>query len=260
MGRILRKAKHVIYKALKPLALKIGFVESNSNGKPLPGFMYLLANTGYKPKVIFDIGANYGTWTNIASNYFPSAQYFLFEPNPIIANALRQNYKGQPLIRVVEKGVGAISETRKFTVHSRHDSGSFIIDDASAFENGFEQIPIEIVSLDDFMLSNKMEVVPDIIKIDAEGLDLEVIEGMKNTCLGKSELIFVEAAVLSNTFPNTVEKVVNKMHEAGYSMVDITDINRPFGFKGLWLIEIAFALKDGKVINSLRKFTIDSTL
>jgi hypothetical protein len=110
------------------------------------------------------------------------------------------------------------------------------------------------------MLSNKRAVVPDIIKIDAEGLDLDVIEGMKNTCLGKTELIFVEAAVLSNTFPNTVEKVVNKMHQAGYGMVEITDINRPFGFKGLWLIEIAFALKDGKVINSLRKLTIGSAL
>jgi FkbM family methyltransferase len=258
MGKILRKAKHVIYKALKPLALKIGFVESNSNGKPLPGFMYLLANTGYKPKVIFDIGANYGTWTNIARNYFSSAQYFLFEPNPNIAHALRQNYKGQPLIRVVEKGVGAISETRKFTVHSRHDSGSFVPDEVYARENGFEQLGIEIISLDDFMLSNKMEVVPDIIKIDAEGLDLDVIEGMKNTCLGKTELIFVEAAVLANSIANTMEKVVNKMNEAGYSMVDITDVNRPFAFKGLWLIEIAFALRQGIVFNNLRKFTIDS--
>lgn len=258
MNQFKKKAKYLLHNLFKPIASKIGFTEPIQNEKPLNSFFKILAETGFAPRLVFDIGANYGTWTNSAKHYFPSSQYILFEPNPSIVPVLKSNLTDSPLISIVEKGIGAITETRAFTIHARNDSGNFIMNKKIAGEYGFEQIPIDMISVDDFVEQSNLKEVPDIIKIDAEGLDLDVLQGMKRTCFGKTELIFIEAAVLEPTFSNSISTVFKIMDEGGYAMVDQTDVNRPFGFKGLWLMELAFVLKDGEIIKKLRQFTMDS--
>lgn len=36
------------------------------------------------------------------------------------------------------------------------------------------------------------------------------------------------------------------MNEKGYKLFDISDLNRPFDNKVLWLVELLFVLKDGR--------------
>ena len=90
--------------------------------------------------------------------------------------------------------------------------------------------------------------VPEIIKIDAEGLDLEVLEG-SSTLLGKTEVILIESAVLAVGLNNTIENVISIMDKNGYKLFDVLDLNRPFDSdtKHLMLVELAFVLKDGRV-------------
>jgi hypothetical protein len=65
----------------------------------------------------------------------------------------------------------------------------------------------------------------------------------------KTELIFIEVAIINKEFDNNMLNVVNAMNTYGYSLLDITDIMRPFKFKGLWLAEMVFAKKDGMLVN-----------
>ena len=81
-------------------------------------------------------------------------------------------------------------------------------------------------------------------RIDAEGLDLEVLDGASDI-MGKTEIILVEATVTSNVYKNTMAAVVKKMDENGYQVYEVTDLNRPFPEKPiLWLIELVFVKKD----------------
>ncbi|MHC5611057.1 MAG: hypothetical protein ACYTXA_08560 [Nostoc sp.] len=39
-----------------------------------------LAQRGYSPKVVLDIGAAQGSWTKLAMQSWPDAEYFMIEP------------------------------------------------------------------------------------------------------------------------------------------------------------------------------------
>ena len=88
--------------------------------------------------------------------------------------------------------------------------------------------------------------VPDLIKIDAEGLDLDVLRGAKSI-FGKTEVILVEASVVNPVFKNDVLAVVAFMRENGYSLFEITDLNRPFEKRVLWLVELLFVRANGPI-------------
>ena len=63
--------------------------------------------------------------------------------------------------------------------------------------------------------------------------------------MGKTEVILIEASVAYDAFSNDIKTVINTMDAYGYKLFDITDLNRPFSNKVLWLVELAFVLKNG---------------
>ena len=81
--------------------------------------------------------------------------------------------------------------------------------------------------------------LPEMVKIDAEGFDLKVLAGASDL-LGKTDIFLVEAAVGPRAYDNSVAEVVRFMVEAGYNLMDITDLNRSPKYGVLWLCELAF--------------------
>ena len=59
--------------------------------------------------------------------------------------------------------------------------------------------------------------------------------------LQKSSLI--EAGVANKAFANSFLDVLNFMGSKSYSLLEITDMNRSFKFKVLWLVELVFVKK-----------------
>jgi hypothetical protein len=110
---------------------------------------------------------------------------------------------------------------------------------------GLKQVTVEVNTIDN-IVANSSYGIPDLIKIDAEGLDLEVLRGAKSV-LGKTEVILVEAAVVNPVFKNDVLALTAFMREHGYKIFDITDLNRPFKKRVLWLVELMFVKEKGIV-------------
>lgn len=98
-------------------------------------------------------------------------------------------------------------------------------------------IPVKVWALDDLLVEYKLPV-PQMVKIDAEGFDLKVLRGAR-TLLGETDVFLVEVAVVS-PIENCVAAVVPFMAEAGYQLVDITELNRSPKYNVLWLSEFAF--------------------
>ena len=88
----------------------------------------------------------------------------------------------------------------------------------------------------------------DVIKIDAEGLDLKVLEGC-GSLLGATDLFFVEASLLPNAKDNAFVEVVNFMRRCGYTLFDVTDLNRSPNCGALCLLELAF-VREGSWLRS----------
>lgn len=252
------KIKRIFIELLKPINKKLGYIDSSTIIKPkkidtlnknalLVNFYTIILESGFIPKHIVDVGANHGSWTREALNFFPNAYYSLFEPQFWLEDSIRDILDKNPNVIFNSFGLGNKKGSFKFTIANRDDSSSFKYTEQEAKTLGLNQIEVPVITLNDYF-NEKGLPAPDIVKIDAEGLDLEVLEGASNF-FGKTEIFFVEAAVVCNTTDNTVIKVINFMDEKGYYLFDITDINRPFKPKVLWLTELAFVKKEGILKN-----------
>lgn len=199
-------------------------------------FFQSLQKLNLHPKCIVDIGANCGNWTLTAMRYFPEAKYILLEPQ---GDLLRESGLDKfSNVRIFEVGAGAETTTAKLTIAPRSDSFSFSLSPDEAEKLGRKQIEFPVVALDDLIEKENLDA-PNIVKIDAEGWDLRVLEGAQKA-INSADVVLMEAAVMNKTFKNRIDVVIEKMAQLGFSVFDITDLNRTRRYNALWLVEIAF--------------------
>ena len=215
----------------------------------LHNFYFILNKINFQPKHIVDVGANHGSWTREALNYFPDAYYTLVEPQYWLKDSFKDILEKNPKVKFFPIGAGEKSGSFKFTLVDRDDSCTFRISEEEAEKFGHKQVELPILTLNE-IIEKSFNIVPDIIKIDAEGLDIEVLRGA-SSYFGKTEIFMVEAGVLNKYFNNSFFNMINFMEDRGYRLFDITDLNRPWSAPVLWLVELVFIKKNGQ-IDSLR--------
>ena len=242
-------------KQLKRILNKLGYTlrkvntnqvtptNTSSKNYLLFNFYDTLKKIGFTPQHIVDVGANHGTWTREALRYFPDAYYTLLEPQEWLQKSFQDILDTNSKVQFYPVGAGEREGFFQFTIVDRDDSCTFKFSQEEAKAAGFEQIEIPVVTLNNLLSKNDLPV-PDIIKIDAEGLDIEVLKGASNF-FGKTEIFMVEAGVVNKSFDNSFLKIINFMDENNYRLFDITDINRPFQPQVLWLVELVFVKKNG---------------
>jgi FkbM family methyltransferase len=244
--------KKIIIKLIFPIIKRLGYVKSEDNflkNNLLKQMFENLEKIGFKPKHIIDIGANHGTWTREVLKYVPNAYFTLIEPQNWLKKSFQDLLENNNKITYLPVGAGKEKGSFLFTIVDRDDSCTFGISKEEAEKNGYKQIEIPVITLNELVKSNQDKPFPDLVKIDAEGLDLEVLQGASEL-FGFTEVFMVEAAVYSKSFENNLQKVINFMEERGYTLFDITDLNRPFSLRVLWLVELVFIKKNGYINNS----------
>lgn len=140
-----------------------------------------------KGSVIIDIGANIGNHTIFFSKICDAKKVYAFEPQKNIFEILKKNVEINEVDNIVElynMGVGKEHIFANVMVLDRNNYGMSRL-------NKTEKGNIEIDSLD-YLLMNKVAEV-DAIKIDVEGMELEVLEGAKNIINKFKPLIYIEA-------------------------------------------------------------------
>ena len=207
-------------------------------------FFDCLERLGFKPGHIVDIGANRGNWTRTALRYFPDARYTLFEPQGELLKG--SDLDLDPRIQIFAMGAGPKTATMKLSKHTRDDSFSFALSEQEAVDQGREQIEAPVVALDDFLTKEGLPY-PSMLKIDAEGWDLEVLKGAE-VSLSRADVVLLEASVMNKFFSNKLSRVVAEMELRGFVVFDITDLNRTVKQNTLWLVEIAF-VKEGGILD-----------
>ena len=151
----------------------------------------------FKNKIVFDIGAAGGMFTLFfARAVHPNGKVFSFEPNPfsykeLLGNLAVNNFNN---IQTFQLGVGS-SEYKDYIVFDKSSRGTGSLNkkiQAGLTNNSkVTKEEINVVSVDYFIL-NKGFTLPDFIKIDVEGLEFDVLEGMRNTLKNKKPELFIE--------------------------------------------------------------------
>jgi FkbM family methyltransferase len=208
---------------------------------PTDRLFVTLKALGLMPRHIVDVGANHGNWSRAALAAFPQAKLTMFEPQQMLVEK-HKDLARDVRVAIHYCGLGDFDGTATFSFHPRDDSSSFIYSASEAKAQGFMQGEVEVLRLDTAMLGSPFGQ-PEIVKIDAEGLDLKVLDGAHVT-ISRATIVLIEAAVACPTYPNTAAVVFQRMDEMGFRLFDITDLNRSPRLGVLWLIEAVFVRKD----------------
>lgn len=253
-----KTAKKIFFKISKTIFYKLGYerktikVQIENKNILLKNFFNNIKEMGFYPNHIIDVGANHGTWTRETLNHFPEAYFTLIEPQNWLKPSFQDLLDSNKKIDYYPVGAGSENGSFKFTIVERDDSCSFRFTEDEAKEKGYKQVHIPIITINDIVKTNNL-TIPDLIKIDAEGLDIEVLKGASEL-FGKTEIFMVEAGIVNHEFNNSFLKMINFMDEKGYRLFEITDLNRPFSLSVLWLVELVFVKKQG-IIDSYQIIT-----
>src|SRR5260370_41822488 len=225
---------------LQSILGKFGYrlVRINDGPRPSEGldpFFSLLQRLGFAPTHILDVGANRGNWTRTAIKHFPGAHYTLVEPQDHLKSHIRDLLDRGCNIHWINAGVGDKSGVMPMAISSRDDSSTFVLTDRHGQTTGSQQMMIEVKTLNE-IVSSSTAGPPDLVKIDAEGFDLNVLRA-SSSLLGKTDIFLAEAEVCGN-YDNSVAEVVRFMVAAEYRLIAITALNRSPKHDVRWLLAL----------------------
>ena len=167
---------------------------------------------------IFDIGANIGTFTTWMAAVFPGGRVYSFEPQRAVFQMLTGNVAINNLYNVYtyNMGLGAEDTYIEFQEpnYFKHcDFGTFTLNTTEYVERTDDTMVVEIRTVDSFMSTYQIDRV-DLLKIDVEGMDLDVLRGAHNTIRKFLPKIFIEH---SNNVVSIKDQILEVLDPYGYA-------------------------------------------
>ena len=135
-----------------------------------------------KGDIVLDIGGHIGLFAVVTARLVGSeGKVYSFEPTPFTRNVLKEVVELNGLSDVVEVRSEAVSSKSGETVF--FDTGDTISNANSLVktERSKTEIPITLISVDEFVLEKGIK--PNCLKIDVEGVELDVLKGARETFL-----------------------------------------------------------------------------
>lgn len=135
-----------------------------------------------------DIGANVGALTlALARRVGPSGKIFAFEPGPLTYPRLLRNIRLNPAIArcVVAERLG-LSDTPGELLWSEE-----VGNPGNATLLGSSGVPVQVVTVDDYFGRLQLERIR-LVKIDVEGMELEVLRGGRETWIRHRPFLYFE--------------------------------------------------------------------
>jgi FkbM family methyltransferase len=183
-------------------------------------------------RVVFDVGANIGDVTLAAVRSFPNAHIYSFEPVCATYQMLCENIRNYSE-RITPCNFGFFNVSKRLDIHITSFHGASSLLDQSLNhksvhshirETGTESI--QVYTLDSFMADKSIDRI-DIMKIDVEGVELEVIEGGRETFKNKVDNVFIELSFLrrNRESPYWVE-ICKSLYDLGFMLINVYDVAR----------------------------------
>lgn len=155
-------------------------------------------------KKIFDVGTYVGASALIFSKFVgKNGEVLAFEPNPFNRNRcllnISQNPKFSQNISIFPYALGNDNKEDKMVLSSEIDNGysstsrlkgshSTLRD--SELPAGFEEVDVQVKTLDDFVKESKK--IPDILKVDIEGAEYNFLLGALETIRKYKPIFYIE--------------------------------------------------------------------
>lgn len=165
--------------------------------------------------VFYDIGANLGFFALLGAHLVghETGHVYALEAAPDNAVAIRANARrnGVPNVTVIAKAVSAHSGRGRLQVVD--DQSWSKLEDYGQHPFTEKVIEVELVTIDDMLRSHELRP-PTVVKIDVEGAEIAVIEGMRETIAAHHPALICE-------LHDTHGEFVAAMDDVGYRVVNL---------------------------------------
>jgi FkbM family methyltransferase len=158
----------------------------------LTAFLKLTIQDGWR---CIDVGANIGLTSIFMTKCAPNVEVIAFEPAPKCIPFLTQNVwaNGEGMIKVAPVGLGGKSGLVPFVELPNFSAGSHIGGNKASHPAAVKgkKVWIKIDTLDNYCRTEKIERI-DLIKIDAEGYEINVLTGARDTLRKFKPVVILE--------------------------------------------------------------------
>jgi FkbM family methyltransferase len=242
--------KQAVKKFFQYLGYEISRLESPSPGSSghIVGNMRLLLedlrSRGFVPLSILDVGANQAEWSRMAKSIFPKANCFLIEPQVEMKLFLEKFCEDFPGSAWFLAGAGAAPSHLTQTIWDDLAGSSFLPGESEELKRLGKQRIVQIITIDS-LLDNKEITMPQLVKLDVQGFELEVLRGGQKL-FGHTEVFILEISLFKFIEKMPIfHEVISFMSERGYLAYDFPGfLRRPYD-GALAQVDICFAKHDG---------------
>lgn len=160
--------------------------------------------------IVVDAGANMGGYSVVASRRTgANGRVYAFEPEPRNFAVLTKRLANYANVTPVQKALSATDGTASLHLDTFHAGHSLVTLDDRVVATS---ITVPVTSLDSFIASVGERGI-DVLKLDVEGVELDVLRGMQNL-LGGSNAPVILCEVHA---PNRPEDVIAVLQPYGYT-------------------------------------------
>ena len=159
----------------------------------------LPAIVGDRRAVVFDVGANVGTYAKRVVAALPDVRVLAFEPHPLTFERLEADAPSN--VRCFNMGLGSAPGELTLYDYAASDGSSHaslykdVIEDIHGAESCSHVVPVRTV--DDMVEEHGIERI-SLLKIDAEGHELEILKGAAGTIeRGRVDIVHFEFNVMN---------------------------------------------------------------
>lgn len=207
-----------------------------------------IINFFYRNKInleyIIDVGAHYGETINLFLKYFKPKKIYSFEASPQNFIILKKNYSklDQNLKRIVQiENIALGKNNRIQSFNQTHESSSSTFNKINTKSNYFsrkkfflgfnkdkdfyKKIELKMISLDSYFSEYNLNKI-DLIKIDTEGFEYEVLQGLQKNMKNVNYILF--------------EHHYDDMIKKNYKFKDIIKLLKHNNFKLIYKTKMPF--------------------
>jgi FkbM family methyltransferase len=245
-SRIKNSAFHLSFHLARPEFEK--FAYDYSFAPHMKFGLAAMAARGFQPSTIVDVGAFQGDWSKLVRQIWPASRLFMIEPN--LANhaqlvAVAKNLDASLFCDLL----GAENDRPvQFNVMG---SGSSIMSERSLVGRTIETRRLR--TLDSLLSGIELEP-PGLLKIDAQGYELQILKGASQVLSAFDAVLLEIATIEINEGAPLLHEAVVFMKMLGFVAYEILEIHRRPLDQALNQVDIVFVREQSRLIEDRRHF------
>jgi FkbM family methyltransferase len=212
-----RRGINVIYSTSDSYSKKWFFPRYDNDKIHEPVATDLFIDNIESNSVVFDIGGHLGYFSCLSSKLAPDGNVHVFEIDPKCYNLIEKNLKLNNIsnVKINNYAVSDHNGFEKIPLLENPNAG------LKMNSNAKDYVDVKAIQIDDYVSENN--VVPNFIKIDVEGAELKVLNGMKKVLKQNNLKLLVEIHVdnLRKFFDSDYKDILRMIENEGFVMKNI---------------------------------------